>query len=225
MLINRVSRSSLMPSRFSKACTASSDAVRGMIGRKAWWKRKQKATSADTESPKVEQAPPVKTKETTPDPVPVSNETTPDPIPGPIPDPEPTTETAKADAAPPVESPPAETPKLTFRETVDGYLEEISAAVGKHIRLNDQGICAFTYEHLTIVIEVPESVGSFFLYTSLISFTGVPDIEGLMEKCLRLNYLQQETRGGCLSKDPINAELMFSYTDRITEINSTDFRK
>lgn len=111
-----------------------------------------------------------------------------------------------------------------FRKSVDSFLAEISAAVGKNIRLNDQGICAFTYEQLTIVIEVPESVGSFFIYTSLVNMNQVKNSGGLMEKCLRLNYLQQETRGGCLSLDPINNEVMFSYTDRITEINSTDFR-
>lgn len=111
-----------------------------------------------------------------------------------------------------------------YRKTVDSFLAEISAAVGKNIRLNDQGICAFTYEQLTIVIEVPESVGSFFIYTSLSNLNQANNPSGLMEKCLRLNYLQQETRGGCLSLDPINNEVMFSYTDRVTEINSTDFR-
>jgi len=111
-----------------------------------------------------------------------------------------------------------------YRKSVDSFLAEISAAVGKNIRLNDQGICAFTYEQLTIVIEVPESVGSFFIYTSLANMVQAKNAEGLMEKCLRLNYLQQETRGGCLSLDPINNEVMFSYTDRINEINSTDFR-
>lgn len=110
------------------------------------------------------------------------------------------------------------------RTKVDSFLAEISAAVGKNIRLNDQGICAFTYEHLTIVIEVPESVGSFFLYTSLLNMNQANNLKGLMEKALRLNYLQQETRGGCISLDPINNEVMFSYTDRIDEINSTDFR-
>jgi len=110
------------------------------------------------------------------------------------------------------------------RKTIDSYLAEISGAVGKNIRLNDQGICAFTYEHLTIVIEVPESVGSFFVYTSLINANQFDDAVSLYKKALQLNYLQQETRGGCLSIDPVNDEIMFSYTDRIAEVNSTDFR-
>ena len=110
------------------------------------------------------------------------------------------------------------------RKTIDSYLAEISGAVGKNIRLNDQGICAFTYEHLTIVIEVPESVGSFFVYSSLISTNQFEDEVVLYKKALQLNYLQQETRGGCLSIDPVNDEVMFSYTDRIAEVNSTDFR-
>ncbi len=110
------------------------------------------------------------------------------------------------------------------RKTIDSYLAEISSAVGKNIRLNDQGICAFTYEHLTIVIEVPESVGSFFVYASLMSSNQFTDVSVLFRRALQLNYLQQETRGGCLSLDPVNDEVMFSYTDRIAEVNSTDFR-
>ena len=110
------------------------------------------------------------------------------------------------------------------RKTIDSYLAEISSAVGKNIRLNDQGICAFTYEHLTIVIEVPESVGSFFVYASLLSSNKASDQTALFKKALQLNYLQQETRGGCISIDPVNDEIMFSYTDRIAEVNATDFR-
>jgi len=40
------------------------------------------------------------------------------------------------------------------RLTVNGWLKEISNAVGKNISLNTSGICAFVYEEYTIVIEV-----------------------------------------------------------------------
>lgn len=110
------------------------------------------------------------------------------------------------------------------RKVIDSFLAEIGASVGKNIRLNEQGISAFTYEDLTIVIEVPETIPSFFVYTKLTSLAQSKDEHGLMKKLLQLNYLQQETRGGCISLDPMNDEVMFSYSDRVTEVAGTDFR-
>ncbi len=110
------------------------------------------------------------------------------------------------------------------RKTVDSYLAEIGAAVGKNIRLNENGISAFTYDHLTFVIEVPENVSTFFIYTTLGSIARYNSVEKAMKKLLQLNYLQQETRGGCLALDPMNDDVIFSYSDRIDEINPTEFR-
>ena len=110
------------------------------------------------------------------------------------------------------------------RKIIDSYLAEIGASVGKNIRLNDQGISAFTYEDLTIVIEVPETIPSFFVYTKLTSLGQSKNENALMKKLLQLNYLQQETRGGCISLDPMNDEVMFSYSDRVAEVQATDFR-
>lgn len=110
------------------------------------------------------------------------------------------------------------------RKVIDSFLAEIGASVGKNIRLNEQGISAFTYEDLTIVIEVPETIPSFFVYTKLTSLAQSKDEHALMKKLLQLNYLQQETRGGCISLDPMNDEVMFSYSDRVTEVAATDFR-
>jgi len=111
------------------------------------------------------------------------------------------------------------------RRIVSSFLGDISLAVGKHIKLNAAGICAFTYESFTIVIEVPTSVRSFFLYTEMASLptNGNHNSNAMMEKMLRLNYLQQETRGGCLSLDSDN-KTIFSYTDRVDEIDASDFR-
>lgn len=110
------------------------------------------------------------------------------------------------------------------RKTIDSFLAEIGAAVGKNIRLNENGISAFTYEHLTFVIEVPENVASFFVYTTLMSLGHSANKEAAMKKMLQLNYLQQETRGGCIALDAMNDDVIFSYSDRINEINNTEFR-
>ena len=110
------------------------------------------------------------------------------------------------------------------RKIIDSFLAEIGSAVGKNIRLNENGISAFTYDHLTFVIEVPENVSSFFLYTTLMALMQCNNAEGAMKKILQLNYLQQETRGGCIALDPMNDDIIFSYSDRVNEINGTEFR-
>ncbi|MES2663400.1 MAG: CesT family type III secretion system chaperone, partial [Pseudomonadota bacterium] len=97
-------------------------------------------------------------------------------------------------------------------------------SVGKSIRLNEQGISAFTYEDLTIVIEVPEAIPSFFVYTKLFAMPQSNNPKVLMTKLLQMNYLQQETRGGCIALDPMSDEVFFSYSDRVNEVNVTDFR-
>jgi len=110
------------------------------------------------------------------------------------------------------------------RKIIDSFLAEIGSAVGKNIRLNENGISAFTYDHLTFVIEVPENVSSFFIYTTLMALTQCDSAESAMKKILQLNYLQQETRGGCIALDPMNDDIIFSYSDRVNEINGTEFR-
>lgn len=110
------------------------------------------------------------------------------------------------------------------RKKLDSFLAEIGAAVGKNIRLNENGISAFTYDHLTFVIEVPENVASFFVYTTLICLSRCNKTEEVMRKILLMNYLQQDTRGGCIGMDETNSDIIFSYSDRVNEINSTEFR-
>lgn len=111
-----------------------------------------------------------------------------------------------------------------YRAAIDRYLEQISRAVGKNIRLNESGICAFAYEQLTIVVEVPEALESFFVYSQM-DFDPAKRTE-MLQKAMELNYLQQETRGGCLSCEKSNGgnNLFFSYTDRVEDVDSTDFR-
>ena len=109
------------------------------------------------------------------------------------------------------------------RKKVNSWLVEISSAIGKNIGLNDDGISAFKYEELIFFIEVPDSSEQFFLYSFLMGLPAEHE-KTIMRKVLNINYLQQETRGGCLSLDPVTNEIVFSYGDRIDEINGTEFR-
>ena len=109
------------------------------------------------------------------------------------------------------------------RKKVNSWLVEISSSIGKNIGLNDDGISAFKYEDLIFFVEVPDSSEQFFLYSFLMALP-VDHERELMKKMLAVNYLQQETRGGCMSLDPVTNEVVFSYADRIDEINGTEFR-
>eukprot|EP00566_Odontella_aurita_P019946 CAMPEP_0113526380 /NCGR_PEP_ID=MMETSP0015_2-20120614/706_1 /TAXON_ID=2838 /ORGANISM="Odontella" /LENGTH=295 /DNA_ID=CAMNT_0000424693 /DNA_START=232 /DNA_END=1119 /DNA_ORIENTATION=+ /assembly_acc=CAM_ASM_000160 len=119
----------------------------------------------------------------------------------------------------------SETSDESFREVIGRYLVEIGSSLGQRLCVNSQGVCAFLHGRFTVVIEVPEAVGSFFIYSPLQNISIVMNAAELKNKALELNYLQQETRGGCLSIDPINKDLIFSYTDKVRSVRgSADFR-
>jgi len=77
---------------------------------------------------------------------------------------------------------------------------------------------------LTIIIEVPETSGSFFVYSGLGQANDADVKLVILEMCMKANFLQQEVRGACLGMDPSNNDIMLSYTARVTEITSADFR-
>ena len=118
-----------------------------------------------------------------------------------------------------------------LRAKIDGFLRHTSRDLGGlQLQLNEEGCCAFRYDTITIVLDVPAEVGIFCLYTKgLIPLVSPSERHKLYQRALELNFLQGETRGGCISirknstgrnsKD----EIMFSYTDRVSEISGRDF--
>lgn len=109
------------------------------------------------------------------------------------------------------------------QQKIESFLREMPKSIGTRLRLNKQGICAFRHCDFTVCLEVPKSNGSFFLYTSEVLPVLTTDTK---DRMLELNYLQQETRGGCLSvqKVPDGWEVVFSYMDRVFELNAQDFK-
>jgi hypothetical protein len=78
-----------------------------------------------------------------------------------------------------------------YRKMIDGHLEGMSREFGEPLQLNAQGICAFAVGHHTVVIEVPETLGNFFIYSSKY----VPCLsESTKDRILELNYMQAATR-------------------------------
>lgn len=115
------------------------------------------------------------------------------------------------------------THNCSYRKKVDNFLSDISESFGTDLHLNRHGMVSFKYEEFTVCLEVPESNGSFFLYTSELVSNLTSESK---DKLLALNYLQQETRGGCLSvqKTPFGSEILFSYMDRVFELSAQDFQ-
>lgn len=117
-----------------------------------------------------------------------------------------------------------------YRFLINTYLADISNHIGQSLKLNEEGVCAFVYQTHKIVIEVPKGIGCFYIYTYQI----VPSLSSeCKDRILQLNYLQQQTRGGCISVTKVMndgnkgidlSEVLFSYTDRVMEISSHEFK-
>ena len=123
-----------------------------------------------------------------------------------------------------------------LRAKIDGFLRHTSRDLGGlELQLNGEGCCAFRYDSITIVLDVPANVGIFCLYTKgLVPCVAEHQRNELYQRALELNFLQGDTRGGCISirrniigtnsrRDDSKGEVMFSYTDRVTEISARDF--
>lgn len=113
------------------------------------------------------------------------------------------------------------------RAKIDCFLKNTSKEIGDiELKLNADGCCAFRYDTITIVLDVPDHVGVLCLYTKdLIHGVSDCDQDLLCRRAMELNFLQGETRGGCLSvrSTDLGREIMFSYTDRVAEVSARDF--
>ena len=117
-----------------------------------------------------------------------------------------------------------------LRAKVDSYLGHAAQELcNTSLHLNEEGCCAFRYENITIVLDVPENVGIFCFYTRDLIAQDVEDSmrSKVYQRALECNFLQVETRGGCLAirqhDDTGRKEVVFSYTDRVREVTSKDF--
>ena len=80
-----------------------------------------------------------------------------------------------------------------YRSKMECYLRKLSRDVGGGmlLDLDDNGVCMFNCEEMTIIIEVPEDVGLFFVYTIM----HAPSLsEETKDILLELNRLPSETR-------------------------------
>jgi len=84
-----------------------------------------------------------------------------------------------------------------YRRKIQCYLQKLSRDVGggMELELDDDGVCMFNCENMTIAVEVPVDLG--FVYVSTV--VPVPTLsEESKDMLLELNRLQSETRKSTL---------------------------
>ena len=111
------------------------------------------------------------------------------------------------------------------KRSLEIQVAEIANSIGRQIPLDSAGRCSFGYDDLIITVS-PGRELQFRIST--VVWVGATSPE-LLQKILRLNYLQQETRGGILSaRESLiegHVEVRFTYESTIVHITPTDFRK
>mmetsp|Transcript_41305 Transcript_41305/g.61147 ORF Transcript_41305/g.61147 Transcript_41305/m.61147 type:complete len:275 (-) Transcript_41305:83-907(-) len=111
-----------------------------------------------------------------------------------------------------------------YRRVIDYYLDILGNELNiGPLSLNESGVCVFRLASLPVIVEVPTDVGFVFWYSSIVRVDKIPD--EMKDIMLKLNFFQTETRGGCLSMQKLDSktDIIFSYRDRVTEINLGDF--
>jgi hypothetical protein len=83
--------------------------------------------------------------------------------------------------------------------------------VGKDVSLNERGICFVQYKKFIISLEIPDNNAGCFLVSSMVFRIEKGDNRlALMEKAMKLNYMQEDTRGASLGSQGDEINLCFS---------------
>ena len=101
------------------------------------------------------------------------------------------------------------------RDTINQSLRQFAASIqAPRLELNEEGVCAFTYEgKYEVVIEVPEEASKVYFYAPVITLpTKQPsELAGLYEKLLKLNAFSALTRGATVALDPRQPHILLCY--------------
>lgn len=83
--------------------------------------------------------------------------------------------------------------------------------MGKHLSLNAEGMCYFSYGKFIICVEVPQDQGGIiFIYTMVCRVEPKDNTPAVMKTAMELNYMQMGTRGACLGLQGDEVNLCFS---------------
>ena len=106
----------------------------------------------------------------------------------------------------------------TARRKVNEFLVGIDGS----LELDWRGVCRIEDAGLLVVLEVPCNSECLFLYAVVCNLDQSRNSAALMKRALKLNYMQQHTRGACLSLDG-DDEITLSFTQRVADIDSHQF--
>ena len=87
----------------------------------------------------------------------------------------------------------SDTVRSLLREKIGCYLQSVAKELGGlNLVLNKEGCCAFTYQDVTFVLDVPKDMGMFCFYTKGLLPTSIKGSarDRLYAKALELNFLQ-----------------------------------
>lgn len=80
-----------------------------------------------------------------------------------------------------------------LRSKIDCFLQNTCKELGGlDLKLNSDGCCAFRYDNITIVLDVPDQVGIFCLYTKGLLQDVSFDQDEVYKRAMELNFLQGE---------------------------------
>jgi hypothetical protein len=88
-----------------------------------------------------------------------------------------------------------------FRSKIDCFLRNTCNELGGlDLKLNSDGCCSFRYDNITIVLDVPDQVGIFCMYTKDLLQDTSFDEDELYKRAMELNFLQGMIKNSTTSR-------------------------
>lgn len=108
------------------------------------------------------------------------------------------------------------------RIRINDALREFSTFIGAPpLALDEQGVCAFTYEQtLQIALELPPGSSNLYLHAPVMPVPAL-DQTAFYERLLRWNAYCLRTRGATLALDPAEARILLCYLCPVEVIDQT----
>ncbi|MBF0318676.1 MAG: CesT family type III secretion system chaperone [Nitrospirae bacterium] len=117
---------------------------------------------------------------------------------------------------------------MIARDSVNGWLKEISLAAGLNAGLNDSGICGLKYKDtVDVFLEVPPTGVNMYLYSPVLRLDSDPKSDArrlLYEELLKANFLCQETKGATLSFDAQENTIVLCLNQSVEYLDELSFK-
>ena len=109
------------------------------------------------------------------------------------------------------------------RKIMNAILKYVGHQVNKDLSLCGRGICYFQCNQFMIVIKVPEKSDSVFLHSMVFGLGRNDNRTAIFETCMKLNYMQQLTRGSTLGLNDGADEMNLCYSCPVAGLTRDSF--